>query len=397
MLCPFLKERVPAEVWQRYRTIVIHPVRPGDRGPSSLDWAIRRASRLGGHRAAGGRGDGRGPDLGVPDLPARPPTRRARAPSTTAPVTDAAMALVHEVVAKAADPAFAPRAAGLHARPDVVAGCGPRCARPTASSPGPTRPSTILRRIRAADGVARRAHHALRACRSSVFDAHPGPAPVAGQPGTVAARRHGAVLVRTGDGAVWIGSCVQRAGPRASRSCRPPLVLADRLGEVPEVAEPRRLPGDRLPPRRAGRRARLRFYNGAMSTGQCRGWRGPAARGRPGHPGAGAARRRAVLQRHPPQRHRGGAGPGSGGVGTTSSPSTTCAAEIITCTDQLVVSAVGGNAGAGGVMLALGADQVLVPRRGGAQPALPDDGPVRLGVLDLRAAPPGRQHTRPSG
>ena len=34
--------------------------------------------------------------------------------------------------------------------------------------------------------------------------------------------------------------------------------------------------------------------------------------------------------------------------------------EIITCTGQLVVAAVGGNAGAGGVMLALGADQVLL-------------------------------------
>ena len=33
--------------------------------------------------------------------------------------------------------------------------------------------------------------------------------------------------------------------------------------------------------------------------------------------------------------------------------------EIITCTDQLVVASVGGNAGAGGVMLALGADRVL--------------------------------------
>jgi putative two-component system hydrogenase maturation factor HypX/HoxX len=34
--------------------------------------------------------------------------------------------------------------------------------------------------------------------------------------------------------------------------------------------------------------------------------------------------------------------------------------EIITCTDQIVVAAVGGNAGAGGVMLALGADRVLL-------------------------------------
>ncbi len=64
--------------------------------------------------------------------------------------------------------------------------------------------------------------------------------------------------------------------------------------------------------------------------------------------------------------------------------------EIITCTSQLVVTAIGGNAGAGGVMLALGADRVIARDTRGAQPALPDDGPVRLGVLDLRAAPPGR-------
>ena len=40
VICPFLKERVPADVWRRYRTIIIHPGPPGDRGPSSLDWAI---------------------------------------------------------------------------------------------------------------------------------------------------------------------------------------------------------------------------------------------------------------------------------------------------------------------------------------------------------------------
>jgi putative two-component system hydrogenase maturation factor HypX/HoxX len=34
--------------------------------------------------------------------------------------------------------------------------------------------------------------------------------------------------------------------------------------------------------------------------------------------------------------------------------------EIITCTNQIVVTSVGGNAGAGGVMLALGADRVVL-------------------------------------
>jgi putative two-component system protein, hydrogenase maturation factor HypX/HoxX len=48
IICPFLRERVPARIWQTHRTIIIHPGPPGDRGPSSLDWAI-----LGGEREWG--------------------------------------------------------------------------------------------------------------------------------------------------------------------------------------------------------------------------------------------------------------------------------------------------------------------------------------------------------
>ena len=44
IICPFLRERVPVEVWARYPTIIVHPGPKGDRGPSSLDWAGRVAS-----------------------------------------------------------------------------------------------------------------------------------------------------------------------------------------------------------------------------------------------------------------------------------------------------------------------------------------------------------------
>lgn len=40
ILCPFLKQRVPETIWQNHITIIIHPGIKGDRGPSSLDWAI---------------------------------------------------------------------------------------------------------------------------------------------------------------------------------------------------------------------------------------------------------------------------------------------------------------------------------------------------------------------
>ena len=44
ILCPFLRERVPDDVWSSRRTVIIHPGPVGDRGPSSLDWAISDGS-----------------------------------------------------------------------------------------------------------------------------------------------------------------------------------------------------------------------------------------------------------------------------------------------------------------------------------------------------------------
>ena len=42
IVCPYLKERIDASVWQRYRSLIVHPGILGDRGPSALDWAITR-------------------------------------------------------------------------------------------------------------------------------------------------------------------------------------------------------------------------------------------------------------------------------------------------------------------------------------------------------------------
>lgn len=42
IICPFLTWRIPEKVWQDFRCLVVHPGIEGDRGPSSLDWAISR-------------------------------------------------------------------------------------------------------------------------------------------------------------------------------------------------------------------------------------------------------------------------------------------------------------------------------------------------------------------
>ena len=40
ILCPFLKDKIPEEVYYKTKCLIVHPGVQGDRGPSSLDWAI---------------------------------------------------------------------------------------------------------------------------------------------------------------------------------------------------------------------------------------------------------------------------------------------------------------------------------------------------------------------
>src|SRR5690606_17858471 len=191
-------------------------------------------------------------------------------------------------------------------------------------------------------------------------------------PGTIALRRHGAVLVRTGDGALWIGHLRRietDGGPRIKLPAT--AVLGDRLAGVPEALEPigqsapHEAPGSvhrEITYHRSGPVGVLTFdfYNGAMSTGQCNR--------------LAAALRAAVAQDTSVLVLRGGhmfsngihlnvieakANPAMEAWRNINAINDVCR-EIITCTHQLVVAAVGGNAGAGGVMLPLGADQVLV-------------------------------------
>src|SRR3977135_4313190 len=40
IIAPMLKIAIPEEVWSRHHCLIVHPGIKGDRGPSSLDWAI---------------------------------------------------------------------------------------------------------------------------------------------------------------------------------------------------------------------------------------------------------------------------------------------------------------------------------------------------------------------
>lgn len=354
IICPFLKERVPAEVWRNHRTIIIHPGPPGDRGPSSLDWAITDGESSWGVTALQAVEEmDAGPIWGhrTFPIPADPPRKSGL---YNGPVTDAAIELAHEVVAKAEDPSFRPRELNYGA-PDIRGRLRPLMHQADRAFSWGDPTAHVVRRIRAADGSPG-VRATINGTAVSVYDAHPGPA-LSGKPGTILQRSQGAVLVGTGDGSVWIGHVKLR--DRDLPKLPATMALGGLLENVPEVTDPAGY--QEISYFRTGPVGVLTFdfYNGAMSTGQCERLAGAVRR-------AAAQDTRALIIR--------GGDIFSNGIHLNvieAAPSPSVEAwqnikaiddvcrEIITCTRQLVLTSVGGNAGAGGVMLALGADEVL--------------------------------------
>jgi putative two-component system hydrogenase maturation factor HypX/HoxX len=365
VVCPFLRERVPAEVWDRYRTIIIHPGPMGDRGPSSLDWAITDAEPLWGVTALQAVEEmDAGPIWGTRLFPldATPPRKSAL---YNGPVADAAAELILEVVTKAVDPSFVPTPLD-YGRRDVIGRLRPSMRQADRSFSWSDGTDEIVRRIRAADGSPG-VHTTLRDTPVAVFDAHPGLSSP-GEPGTIALRRHGAVLVRTGDGAVWVGH-VTVLPPAAEGAVKLPatVALGDGLAEVAEALPSlgERTAGlghDEITYRRGGPVGVLKFdfYNGAMSTAQCRRLARAVRH-------AATEDTRVLLLRGGDVFSNGihlnvidaAPNPASEAWRNINAIDDVCR-EIINCTHQLVVTSVAGNAGAGGVMMALGADRVVL-------------------------------------
>ncbi|HEX5567484.1 MAG TPA: enoyl-CoA hydratase-related protein, partial [Streptomyces sp.] len=189
-----------------------------------------------------------------------------------------------------------------------------------------------------------------------------------GRPGRVLATRAGAICRATSDGAVWIPQLRPRRRPGGPRTFKLPAVraLGDRLPDVPELPVPLWLPADRrtwsdIRYAEDGPVGFLRFSfpQGAMGTDQCRRL---------------LSAYRFACSRPTQVLVLGGCrdffsnGIHLGLIEAAPDPAEESWANIhamddlveavLTTTDRLVVSALGGNAAAGGVMLALAADEV---------------------------------------
>jgi putative two-component system hydrogenase maturation factor HypX/HoxX len=373
VLCPFLKERVPEQVWRTYTTIIIHPGPIGDRGPSSLDWAITEGAREWGVTALSAIDEmDAGPVWATRTFPIDPLDPPRKSALYGGPVTDAAVELAREVVAKVADPLFVPLPLDDHGPSAVRGRLRPLMAQADRSFSWEEPTADILRRIRAADGFPG-VRTTLAGAEVSVFDAHPDPyfgAAPRVQPGEISLCQNGAVLVHTGDGALWIGHARLRGEDSGPRGKLPTVTaLGSRVAHLPRRHEP--VPGRPGAPSWSGYReigydrvgpvgvVSFDFHNGAMSTSQCERL-GAALR-------YAATQDTAVLVLQGGDFFSNGIHLGTIESGPRPAPEAwrninaiddVCAA-VLDCTRQLVVTAIGGNAGAGGVMFALGADIVL--------------------------------------
>ncbi|GGK51407.1 Methionyl-tRNA formyltransferase [Pseudomonas koreensis] len=364
VICPFLKDRVPQALWSNARrpVVIIHPGIVGDRGASALDWAITNELTLWGVTALQAVEEmDAGPVWATCEFNLPPDLRKSELYNGR--VSDAAIRCIREVVEKFIE-GFVPVALD-YTDPKVRGRLQPNMKQADRTFSWHDCSRFIKRCIDAADGQPG-VLASLAGGQYYVYDAHLDQR--TGIPGQILAVHDDAVLVATGDHSLWIGSLRRKPQPGEETFKQPARhVLAGQLAGVPsldwsiasqpfndEAYQPLRY-------RESGHVGELtfEFYNGAMSTEQCQRmvealrW-------------AKARDTRVLLI-------KGGRGSFSNGVHlnviqAAQDPGAEAWANIQAIDDvcaellsarQLVVSGVTGNAGAGGVMLALAADIVF--------------------------------------
>ncbi|MET9030804.1 hydrogenase maturation protein [Nocardia sp. NPDC004168] len=365
VLAPMLTRAIPEDIWAAYTVLIVHPGPIGDRGPSSLDWAIHEGEHKWGVTVL----------QAVEEMDAGPIWASVPFTVTTCSkselyrneVSDAAVQAVLLAVDRFASGRFDPEPLD-YLRRDIRGRLRPYHDQKRRRINWETDDTAaVLRKLRAADsqpGV-------LDELCGREYYLHGGHREDAlrGTPGAIVATRDGAICLATLDGAVWVPQLRPRrvaGGPSTFKQPATTALGSDLPASISEVPV--------TPPAAAFRDtwSELRyqedgtvgylefsFAGGAMSTHQCRRLL--------------AAYRQActrpidVLVLGPARDFF------SNGIHLNVIEAADNPAEeswlninamndvveaILTTTDKFVIAALAGNAAAGGVMLALAADEV---------------------------------------
>ena len=365
IIAPMLTAAIPADIWSVWPCFIVHPGPRGDRGPSSLDWAIMDGAAHWGVTVLQAIDQMDAGDIWASmAFPVPPACSKSSLYRTE--VADAALAAVLAAVTRFASGSYRPEPLDYR-RPGVTGRCRPPCRQGDRRIDWLAEPtSSVVAKLRAADSspgvldVIGGAEHFLV---GGYEDDQ-----LRGEPGAIIAQRGGAVCRATTDGAVWIPQLRRRPAPGGPRTCKLPATLALRgsLAGVPRVRAPLTRPAGRRTYQEISYREddgvgylEFSFPGGAMSTGQCRRLLAAYrhAQDRPV---------RVIVLGSP--RDFFGNGIHLNVIEAAADPAAESwrninaiddlAEAILTTTGKLTVAALAGNAAAGGLMLALAADQV---------------------------------------
>ncbi len=344
ILAPFLKRAIPPDVLTGTLCLVVHPGPPGDRGPSALDWALLEGRSEWGVTLIEATAElDAGPVWAAKKFPLRAASKSSHYRHE---VTRGAVGCVTEALDLL-------RENKRPVAPEKIEPMRPLCKRADRRIDfSADNVADVLRKIRSADGSPG-APAEIGGREFLCFDAHPA-ANLAGEPGALLARCGKAVAVGARDGALWIGHL--REPLPGSLKLPANFLLAAQAEKLREAAG---YPGVRYEQLGDVGYLYFPFLNGAMGVEDCRAL----------EVAIGEARREKartlVLM--------GGSDYWSNGlhlglIETAASAAdeswrnieamNDCVRALLDIDDRLVVAALRGNAGAGGVFLALAADFV---------------------------------------
>ncbi len=378
IICPFLKEKIPEDVWSRHLCIIVHPGIKGDRGPSSLDWAIMNGEGEWGVTALAAVEEMDAGDIwATATFEMRP---GSKASIYRREVTRAATRAIVETVERVESRSFVPEPLD-YSQPDVRGQLRPVMKQVDRKIDWEVdKVETILRKVHAGDS-APGVLDTINGEEYYLFGIHEEGRLRGWQPGAIIAHRHGAICRAAIDGAVWITHLKKKniekspfykrlLGRQKQLDFKLPatMVLRDALGDIPESPiDPLYMEDGKTfkeiwyeEQNQVGY-LHFDFHNGAMGTEQCRRLLD--------------AYRLAVQRPCKVLVLMGGTDFWSNGVhlniieASDNPPNESwrninaiddVVREIITTENKLTISSVWGGAGAGGAMALLAADRVWV-------------------------------------
>ncbi|HMW47501.1 MAG TPA: enoyl-CoA hydratase-related protein [Cellvibrionaceae bacterium] len=207
IICPFLTHRIPDDIWQSHRCLIVHPGIEGDRGASSLDWAIQTQSDEWGVTLLQADAEmDAGAIWGTTNFPLR---SAAKTSVYKREVSSAAVNMIKKAVSDFADPSFQPRPLDYN-NPAVRGRLLPTMKQQDRAINWQQDTSALIAaKINAADttpGVL----DELEGVPAHIFGAVLEPN-LTGKPGDIIAIKHGAVCKATVDGAIWIRQAKTKA------------------------------------------------------------------------------------------------------------------------------------------------------------------------------------------